>query len=274
MQPYRPTLVDAFGQHLLAIAVYFRTKDDAAPNPPRMFVASATMIVFDGELFLLTAGHVVQKIDTLYADPEFSDISCTLVDNFGHQAKHDHAIPFDWVSPLKFAVDQDGLDFGVVRVSPYYFALLRANGVEAIDEQNWSQQHAVKMDGYFLLGFPQELAPTHLVAGGRTLMRSVAAPLQKLTELPVDAAPVANPLFIGKLAPDVPIESAVGMSGGPIVGIRVDPDGVRYWVVAIQRSWFPNSRVVTGCPVPLFANILLSGLRNAAPSPDLPRAES
>jgi hypothetical protein len=48
-----------------------------------------------------------------------------------------------------------------------------------------------------------------------------------------------------------------GMSGGPILGLRGTPDGgLRYWVVALQSRWFEQSRIILGCPVPLFATIV------------------
>jgi len=41
-----------------------------------------------------------------------------------------------------------------------------------------------------------------------------------------------------------------GMSGGPILGVGHSLGKLKYWVAAIQSSWFPESRVIRAVPLP------------------------
>ena len=56
---------------------------------------------------------------------------------------------------------------------------------------------------------------------------------------------------------DYPVTSIVGMSGGPVFGLRQREDGKGlYWVVAIQSWWRPAERLAFACRLPTFARIL------------------
>jgi hypothetical protein len=46
------------------------------------------------------------------------------------------------------------------------------------------------------------------------------------------------------------------MSGGPIFGLKEVDGKQRYWVIGIQSSWYPTSRVVSFCPLPPFLAML------------------
>ena len=61
------------------------------------------------------------------------------------------------------------------------------------------------------------------------------------------------------------LNSIVGMSGGPIFGFRRYPNGEqRYWVVALQSWWDPETRTIYGCPVPIFARLVAEAFANDA----------
>ena len=40
------------------------------------------------------------------------------------------------------------------------------------------------------------------------------------------------------------------MSGGLILGVGYSLGQLKYWVAAIQSSWFPESRVIRAVPLP------------------------
>ena len=61
-------------------------------------------------------------------------------------------------------------------------------------------------------------------------------------------------MFVGRVAPEAKIDTIKGMSGGPIYGFRYDSSGrLLYHAVALQSLWRERSRIVFGCPVPVFA---------------------
>ena len=48
-----------------------------------------------------------------------------------------------------------------------------------------------------------------------------------------------------------------GMSGCPIFGFTIDEAGNgRYFFVAIQSGWLPDSKVIFACPMPFLGSIL------------------
>lgn len=255
----REAIVDAFGNHLVGIALRYRFVSENKSEPPRLATYSSTVITFEGAYYLLTAGHVIQRIDEFYENPEVVVEGCSLVDNFGFSAKHNHVVPFPWRAADRFAHDKDGLDIGLILLSPLFVSNLLANGINPAEEENWRHQHTVTFDGHFLLGLPAELSPQRTFGGGATF-QPVGAPVVKLDDLPADIfeeeqkLELAHPQFYAKLREDVALESIVGMSGGPIIGVRVEPGNmVRYWIVAVQSRWYPQHRIIAAGPVPYFA---------------------
>jgi hypothetical protein len=47
------------------------------------------------------------------------------------------------------------------------------------------------------------------------------------------------------------------MSGGPIFGLKFEGEQTKYWIVAIQSSWLSDERIVFGCPLPIFASMMV-----------------
>jgi hypothetical protein len=64
------------------------------------------------------------------------------------------------------------------------------------------------------------------------------------------------------------------MMRGPIFGFRITPERrAVYWVVAMQSSWLEKSRIIFGCPVPVFARMVDAAL-NAADESNVPSADA
>jgi hypothetical protein len=80
-----------------------------------------------------------------------------LAGNFGPNATSHHAIDFaDFESAPSAYLDQDGLDFGLVSLRPYYRSLLSTDGVVPIVEDHWRNQVGVEFDRYMMLGPPPQ----------------------------------------------------------------------------------------------------------------------
>jgi hypothetical protein len=54
-----------------------------------------------------------------------------------------------------------------------------------------------------------------------------------------------------------------GMSGYPILRFARDGDGVRYYFVAIQSGWLPDSKVTYACLMPYHAKLLADAIDEA-----------
>jgi hypothetical protein len=144
-------------------------------------------------------------------------------------------------------------------LSTYYLRLLDANGVVAIEEVNWKHQHTIPFSRYALLGLPEEYTQAIPSGAGGGLVSPTMISLDRL-DAPSDSE---YPRFAGKLSERAVVKSVAGMSGGPIFGYADGPDRMRYWLVALQSSWEPDSRTIYGCPMPVLASIITAHVDEA-----------
>lgn len=254
----RPNILDFFGRHLVAICVTYRVRSTGADdNAPRFAAYNGTLIDIKGAICFLTAGHVLADLQEKIGDSRIEILETVLADTFGLGRVTDHPIPFDLKSePLHIFDDEDdGLDFGVIVLRPYYVGLLARNAVVALDEQRWIHQHRVTFDGYALLGLPQEFSSPRVSESGAGAVSPTIFRVVRLDAPPPDARPTRYPRFVGRIDKELPLSSIEGMSGGPIFGFRIGAE-TRYWIVALQSSWFPGSRTVFGCLLPTIASLL------------------
>jgi hypothetical protein len=87
-------------------------------------------------------------------------------------------------------------------------------------------------------------------------LRCQAAVIEGIQKNPEDAPESTKsnwPWFIGYVPPGQGVDNIKGMSGGPIFGFRIRGDELHYRIAAIQSRWWANSRIILGCPVPIFS---------------------
>jgi len=252
-------VVSYYCRHLVAICVTYSYKN-LSKREVKFRAVSGTVISINGKFLLLTAGHSLKNLCDATHHPDIEIHSIALADTFGPLAKGNKTIPFDFEEALKFFVDKDGLDFGLVALSSYYVPLLHANGIVATHPENWKKQQSLDFDGYVMLGFPED--STSLQESGYAAAETVTAkvvatliPITRLDGPPQDLTPTLHERFVGVIEPSVSIEDIAGMSGGPIFGFRHEPKAA-YHVVAIQSSWIPNQRITFGCLMPTIGKIL------------------
>lgn len=99
-------------------------------GPPECFAFSGQILSIRGAWCLLTAGHILKGIEQRENSGRWH-LQFFLADHFGPDVVDRHLIPFLYESASKAYFDQDGLDFGLVSISPYYRRLLEKNGVVA-----------------------------------------------------------------------------------------------------------------------------------------------
>lgn len=270
LQAYRLQMESYFWRHVVCLAVqYVALDDNGQPSGKEHFLAiSGFMMSFRGLWFLVTAGHVLNDLDNRLKRRELRITSCRLADYFGIDAKIKEPLPFTYdEDTIRGFIDNDqiGLDLGLIFIRDFFRLSLEANGVKAIVEEDWSSIDSISFDAFVLLGFPAELVrrATPSVEQGRSITATVPMTaigveyIEDVSTIP-DTVPLAEselPYFYGRLIPtDVP--KIEGMSGGPIVGMKQTPQGIRYWIVALQSAWYERSRIIKACPVQIFGIII------------------
>ena len=262
-----------FGPHLVGIVLTWRFKSDAPDASPRVQSWTATVLMIEGVVSLLTAGHVIAEINKAYAEPEAEVLGCVLVDCFSADAPHQHAMPFPWVSAEKGTIVSDNMDVGVVFIPPSFVGLMVQNGIKAITEENWVHQHRVEFDAFLALGMPQHLTGETLTPDGGIHLNPNLVKLERLSpddpELQTDFDGDPSRMFVGRLMDGGELADIKGMSGGPIFGLRAREGELAYWVVAIIRGFYDVRRIVTGSRLTDFGPAFARAARDAITRGDL-----
>jgi hypothetical protein len=143
-----------FCRHLVALCVTFRRKGETAD---RFAAYSGTLILLHNTIFFLTAGHILEDLEEALNSDDVKFTRAVLADTFGLKRISNIPIPFDLKSAKLLHINskEEGLDFGVIPLSTYYVRLLAANGVVALEEENWARQDTVTFDGYACSDFPK-----------------------------------------------------------------------------------------------------------------------
>lgn len=252
--------LEFFCRHLVVLCVTYRRKGDDTP----VFSAySGTLIEIQNSILWLTAGHILQDIEAARNSKEIEITEVVLADTFGWKRITHLPIPFDLKRAQLFHVNDDemGLDFGVMALSSYYLKLLAANGSVALGENQWAHQDGLKFDGYAMLGVPEEFVSPHINEDGQGFVAPTMFGIDRVDASPEESAKTKYPRFLGRLRPGTEIKSVKGMSGGPIFGFILG-DQVKYWIVALQSSWNPSSRIVYACPLPTMGSLMTAWAKN------------
>jgi hypothetical protein len=215
---------------------------------------SGTLLFVEGAIYFLTAGHVLRELKELRDCEHVLIEHASLADIFGLKRVSDTPIPFDLRSALLCFDENLGLDFGVIPIGPHQARLLGKNGMIALSEANWIEQAGVKFDGHLMLGFPAESVSERVSDSSRVILQPTTFSVKQLVSAP-DQQSTTYPRFIGQVSHDLALKSLKGMSGGLIFGFRLQPR-LSYWVVAIQSSWHPGTKMVYGCSVPVLASLM------------------
>jgi hypothetical protein len=244
-------------RHLVGLCVTYRhIAEEEARLPSRFTTCSGTLLFVEGALYFLTAGHVLRELKELRDSKHIIVEHASLADIFGARRVSDTPIPIDLHSALLCFVDDEGLglDFGVIPIGPHHARLLTKNGVIALSEENWIKQQGMKFDGYLMLGFPAELVSERVSDSSRVIIQPTTFSVKRLDPA-ADNSNTTYPRFIGQVSHDLPLKSLKGMSGGLILGFRLQPK-LSYWVVAIQSSWRPETKMFYGCSLPILASLM------------------
>lgn len=230
---------------------------------PGFGFASCFVVEIEGLWFLCTAGHVINGLKAA----QENGIALTEFRLQDKLAGNDHpfGVPYafdlgDWM-----VIDDDaiGVDFAAEPLSALFVANLRVGGVKAIEEMAWGPPPLDLYKPWLLAGIPSE---THTHVGNKHIVKLTIVPLQPSAAPPSSAPLATTEKVFGKLVerPDIDgasVNDIDGMSGAPVFGIK-EVDGVlRYWLIGVQSSWYPTSRVVAFCPMSYLLDALKVGIR-------------
>lgn len=241
-------LIGFFHRHVVPVFFTFQKETDA-----QSFVVTAFVLSVSDTWFLVTAGHCIREIEDI-TNHGYKITHCQLIDSLGLDAKHLDPIPFVYQESYPVCIsDNYAFDYGIMVLSPYYKQLLQANNVQALNEDVWKKQPS-KVDFYMLLGVPGELVkvnPTSIeIAPLLCFIEPINQRPEGFTEVDVD-------LFYGRIVLGEGITSVKGMSGGPIFAFHQNEKGeLRYWLIALQSRWLPESHFIAGCPTKLLGHFI------------------
>lgn len=242
--------------HLIGLAIWYQLIDaDGNPiNDVQFTCYSASIISINGLWNILTAGHILENIEDSLKSKKINIYKCQLLDYLGTYSKSREPIPFDYLNSSKtYFVDFDnGLDFGLIKLSNMYRELLSSNGVIPLDEKRLLGEEILSTDNeYLLLGIPQKFTFQEEKGFGKSNSQLIGTISPTIIEVKKilnyeEKSFSSSPFFVGKLEDnEKSFDDISGMSGGPIFGFNEDLK--RYWIIGIQSNWLKNSKIIFSC---------------------------
>ena len=258
-------------RHLVALIAQYESFD----NEGRSFhhgviVYSGFVLSLHDRWFWVTAGHCLRNeqaededekgLDDLITSGRLKLVSTGFADYFGLEASHRHCVPFSYEpgSALQLYRKDLGLDFALIPLSDLIRAAFQKNRIIAVSRENWIHQPELSFTQHKILGFPSHLVKTSKSSGDEFVadFQPVMIAVDRLNPSDVQGVP-ADIWFVGRIPPEVKIQSIKGMSGGPIYGFRKSETGQWFYhVIALQSWWRDKTRTIFGCSLPTFAEAL------------------
>ena len=264
-----PSIVDKFryaSRHFVAMTWFQKdVRDPAKEVPWQYFAVSGIIMAFGDTWYLATAGHIVDQLEENRAETKSEVKSFALIDHGGVEARYSGCVPFRYEDAEKYYVVNlpAGLDFGFIRIDPFFRKPLEVNAVVPLTEKHW-RQPSLRFREYAVIGCPT--ARQHMddetdfdpMTGHAQITVMPVAKLSKKDE----PKAAKHPRFFARVL-DQKVTDIDGFSGGPVIGFGAEQNGViPYRVVAMQYSWKEKQRVIRASPlsvfVPLFEEQLAS----------------
>lgn len=251
-----------FRKYVIALSIGYTVEDkNGGEDEAGCAFCTGFLLCYHNEFMWLTAGHVLEIVDGIFKSNFHNIHSVAWNDNDG--VKGISKIPVDYNRLRRYKVVNNECDIGVI--------LFKKGDLDFENIRNnlnnkwfvWENSSLLEPDGFCLIGFPVEVAKTKVLVQGSKAhcnydTQIMCFPVEKIKP---DKSRRADDFwkhagwFYGKALPirkddGKQLEDIKGMSGGPIISFNVSPDGViKFWPVAIQSTWLPNSRILCGTPI-------------------------
>jgi hypothetical protein len=267
-----------YGQHFVSLSGTYIAVDPQGKRigNEEIFLFSGFVVLLGNHWFFVTAGHVFRDdsaqeekdwgLDRLRDAGKIEILQCGLKDDFGSCPKFSGQTFVSYETlPRWYLYDKElAVDFAVVYLRDLYRKSLEKNGVVPITEAMWGSQPDNELDAHILLGLPTEgRQPTVSTQTyfGDSLMARISPMLVYIEQTGRPHRKLLDSDFswlVGKVHTEVfALKGIEGMSGGPIFGLKKTNDGEsRYWLVALQSWWDPDTCTVYGCRASVFHRFL------------------
>ena len=249
VEEYAAGLMDKLGTHIVVMAIHARERrDDESVGPTLVQCFSGFLLTHRGVCVFVTAGHGLQKLDRQLEEGSIEIVAARIIDSFRRDAKHDIPVPFEYATADRAYANDDeaGVDFGLVRIRPYFLKTIEAQGVRPIGVGGWANFESDEFDHFYLVGVPRERV---VVEGEESSHVTLSLTLLGLTqvEVPPECAK-QNERFAARINDLGSLEDIDGMSGGPIYGV-IPGTPPQYRLAAVQSAWLDSRQIILACRI-------------------------
>ncbi len=227
------------------------------PAREQKFFTSAFVMELEGVWYLVTAGHVLNRIKAYVEGWRDLLHEFVIFPSFGTFTIPAGLQRFAYRDPVFCEVRDSGLDFGAIRLTPTEQGWLQQIGVLPVEERFWNQTLPDEFDDYALLGLPTQ--DMELDRQGEASIQPVYIRVEPTDDLPEDYAGYTDPMHFYRIMeptrPDLDIE---GMSGCPVFAFHkpAHSDDVKTIIFAMQSSWFRSRKVIATSSLRFAGNLL------------------
>lgn len=218
------------------------------------------MLVCRGRWFYITAGHILSDIHEGINNGGLCVDRASFVDCFGPEAKDPHPIPFDFAALPRHHPDEAavGLDLGFIELPSLYHSLFAKNGIIPVEEKDWVDQDLSEYQGFFVIGFPENLHDEAFAKGKNVMLEPTMIPLMRIPNPQGEIIGERTAVFCAQFPEKMKVNIA-GCSGGPIFGAKFNPEmdyRLEYQIVAMQFAEWKQKRIAVGCLLPALGDFL------------------
>jgi hypothetical protein len=258
-------LVALLARHAVAFSVEFGKPEDL--NPTDGVVLSGFIIEVRGVWLLVTAGHIIEDINTRLRDGWVIKQG-HLYDGWAKGAVHRGELDFPHIrnpDKTQFHIYDDlGRDYAVILLRDYYKNLLQANGVVPLSAAAWDNIPWGEIQRFAVYGFKDsEITPLKESGNFEGYeFRPAIINYEPVKDVPEELKKNLPRLFFAP--PKDESGQAInlkGMSGGPVFGFTRQTDGQwRVWLVGVQSHQAELSRLAIVCPMEEFIRAVQAGM--------------
>ena len=232
-------LMRVFGRRMACMVISaVQLQGEHAGQQVTRFYPGFIISVRDQWLFV-TAGHSIRQIDDALAMARSTSwcraFSTVSLPDAPHQDSVAANFPFDYEGSQRAGIyfdteeeaeSLDGRDFGFVKLTEGCMRLLSANGIRPLDESLWLPPQGTRLVEHILVGIPDQLVDSHDVGiHTQFIPENVCILLKHATTSLKGVDRARHKRLVRELPDNLPIDSVVGMSGGPIFAIGDGPEG-------------------------------------------------
>jgi len=247
-----------FRQHLVVLGCMVRFKHAVPPHDKwQIFLGSGFVLCNGDNWYFATAGHCLKELHELLKQKGIEHYRPFLKFDFENDSEAVEPRFFDLEKREFEFIDEDkkGIDLGLLKLQHLEIEAFKKAEKIPLTEDKWMSRPSGHFDCHFIVGTPNETAYPTDDDG----THSVTINASTFVIRPVDAEPDKIkpdiPWLSFAVSDSIPLKSIVGMSGGPIFGLRQIGNQINYWVVAVQSQWNAPKRIAFACRMPEFSRI-------------------